>query len=152
LLSLDTLFQRRKWLTAYAPLAIWIVIILGLGSQLGSMNETSRFVRPLLEFLFPNALPETLTFVHGYIRKFAHLAEYAVLGFLAFRAFAELQKARFAAALILVLAVAATDEVKQSFDPNRTASPWDVLIDIAGGAAAIILYRYYRLSRNAKRR
>jgi VanZ family protein len=150
LLKLDASSGQRKLLTHYAPLVIWIVVILGLGSQLGSMNETSRFVRPLLEFLFPNALPETLTYVHGYIRKFAHLAEYAVLGFLAFRAFADLQKARFAAALILVLAVAATDEVKQSFDPTRTASPWDVLIDIAGGAAAVILYRYYLLRRKRR--
>ena len=147
---MDTSFQRRKWLTAYAPLAIWIVIILGLGSSFGSMNETSRFIRPLLEFLFPNALPETLTYVHGYIRKLAHFAEYGVLGFLAIRAFAGLHRWALIAALILVLAVAATDEVKQSFNPTRTSSPWDVLIDLTGGAAVIFLYRLY-LHRKAVR-
>jgi len=78
--------QRRRWLTAYAPLFIWIFIVLGLGSGIGSMKETSRIIRPLLEFLFPSASPETLTFYHGYIRKLAHLTEYAVLAFLAVRA------------------------------------------------------------------
>ena len=140
---MDTSFQRRKWLTHYAPLAIWIVIVLGLGSSLGSMNETSRFIRPLLECLFPNALPETLTYVHGYIRKFAHFAEYGVLGFLTIRAFSGLHRSALVAALILVLAVAATDEAKQSFDPTRTSSPWDVLIDLIGGAVVIFLYQLY---------
>ena len=144
---MDTNLRRRKWLTAYAPLAIWIVVILGLGSSLGSINETSRFVRPLLEFLFPNALPETLTYVHGYIRKFAHFAEYGVLGFLAFRVFVNSQRSGIIATLILVLTVAATDEVKQSFDPTRTSSPWDVLIDLTGGAVGAFLSLVWLKSR-----
>ena len=144
---MDTNLRRRNWLTAYAPLAIWIVVILGLGSSLGSINETSRFVRPLLEFLFPNALPETLTWVHGYIRKFAHFAEYGVLGFLAFRAFVNSQRSGIIAALILVLTVAVTDEVKQSFDPTRTSSPWDVLIDLTGGAVGAFLSLVWLKSR-----
>ena len=128
--------KRRMWLTAYAPLIIWTVIVLGLGSGMGSMNETSRFIRPLLEFLFPNALPETLTLFHGYIRKFAHFAEYAVLALLAFRALAPF-KHKYAIALVFAACVALLDEFNQSLNPSRTSSGWDIALDIAGAAFSI---------------
>lgn len=132
--------SRRIWLTAYAPLIIWTIVIVGLGTGAGAMNETSRIIRPLLEFLFPDAAPETLTLYHGYIRKFAHFAEYAVLGFLACRAFS---RARFGycIAVAVVAAVAATDEINQSFDPRRTGSIWDVLLDLFGALSAIAAYK-----------
>jgi VanZ family protein len=104
------------------------------------MDETSRFIRPLLEFLFPAASSETLSFVHGLIRKLAHFVEYAVLALLAFRAFRTLTEARFQAALFaffLAAAIALLDEFQQSFNPQRTSSHVDVLIDLAGAAAAI---------------
>ena len=110
---------------------------------MGSMNETSRFIRPLLDFLFPSATPESLTFVHGIIRKLAHLVEYALLGFLAVRAFRTLVRGPITAALFaftLAAAVAALDEFQQSFDPSRTSSPVDVLIDVTGASAVIVLF------------
>jgi VanZ family protein len=106
---------------------------------MGAMNETSRFIRPLLEFLFPSATPETLTLIHGNIRKLAHLVEYALLAFLAIRAFESL-KLKYLLSFIFVVAVAAVDETKQSFDPSRTSSPWDVVLDSIGGLAAILLF------------
>jgi len=139
-------------LTHYAPLIVWTLVILGLGSSVGSMNETSRFIRPLLEFLFPSATPEWLTFVHGIVRKFAHLFEYAVLGFLAVRAFGTLIRTPVTTALFalgLAAAVAMLDEFQQSFEPSRTSSPVDVLIDLAGAAAAIVLFAL-RLSRRGE--
>lgn len=140
----ERIFRRRRWLTHFAPLVVWTVVILGLGGPMGSMNETSRFVRPLLEFLFPASSPETLTFIHGYIRKSAHFVEYAVLGYLAFRAFLSFAiSRRFAWAFILSIAlstgIAALDEYQQSFNPERTSSIFDSLIDIAGAAAATVL-------------
>lgn len=138
--------KRRRWLTAYAPLIIWIFVVLGLGSGIGSMQETSRFIRPLLEFLFPSASPETLTFYHGYIRKFAHLTEYAVLAFLAIRALStsiivKLREYRFAIAILIVLVVASVDEIHQSFEASRTSAVWDVVLDVIGGSiAATFLY------------
>lgn len=127
--------KRRGRFIRYAPLFIWIIVILGLGSGLGAANETSRIIRPLLEFLFPDALPETLTVYHGYIRKFAHFTEYAVLAFLAYRAFRSWRPFRFS--FLLVVVVAITDETNQSFINTRTASPYDVLLDISGGVAML---------------
>jgi VanZ family protein len=131
--------ERRRWLTAYAPLIFWTALILGLGTGMGSMNETSRIIRPLLEFFFPSASPESLTIYHGYIRKFAHFAEYAVLAFLACRAFPGL-RFRFVFALLIVALVASIDEINQSFNSARTSSFWDVLLDVGGGTAAILAY------------
>lgn len=130
------------WLTAYAPLIIWTIFIFGLGSGIGAMNETSRIIRPLLEWLFPNSPLETLTFYHGLIRKFAHFFEYAVLGFLACRAFLGL-KFRFELSLLLVAIVASADEFKQSLDPSRTGSLWDVALDVFGGMTAICTYWFF---------
>jgi VanZ family protein len=100
------------------------------------MNETSRFIRPLLEYLFPSALPETLTIYHGYIRKLAHLAEYAILAILARRAFTNFPRP-YLTAIGLVAAVAIVDESRQSFDPRRTGTPVDVIIDLAGGVVGL---------------
>jgi VanZ family protein len=135
-------FRQRLW--RYAPVVLWVSIILLLGSNPGSMSETSRFIRPLLHFLFPNSPEATIDLIHGYIRKFAHLFEYAVLAALAARALAGssaamLKKFSYAAALLLVLIVASIDEFHQSFEPSRTSSPYDVLIDIAGGALALVI-------------
>lgn len=143
--------KRRIWLTAYAPLIIWTVIILGLGSGMGSMNETSRMIRPLLEFLFPAAPPETLSLYHGYIRKFAHFAEYAVLALLAFRALAPF-KHKYGMALAFAAVVAIADEFNQSLNPSRTSSGWDVALDIAGAAFTVSILALIAIVRRARSR
>jgi hypothetical protein len=54
--------QKSKWrgrTIRYAPLFLWIGIILFCLDDTGRNVKTSRFVRPLLEFLFPNAHEET---------------------------------------------------------------------------------------------
>ena len=132
-------WKRRRWLTAYAPLIIWTILTLGLGTALGSMSETSRFIRPLLEFLFPSANPESITFYHGVIRKFAHLFEYGVLGLLAIRAFST-ERVRPILAIAFVALTACVDELNQSFNPGRTSSPWDVLLDVLGASLGISSY------------
>lgn len=136
--------KRREQLMLYAPLVLWIGVIFFLSSSQGSMTETSRIIRPLLEFFFPTATPETLTFYHGVIRKFAHFAEYAVLGLLAARAFARRTTAQaFLTAVALAAVVAFTDEFLQSLNPARTGSAYDVAIDLVGAVfgSAIGIWR-----------
>ena len=135
---------RLVWLTRYLPLFVWICIIFFLSSSQGSMGQTSRIIRPLLEFFFPDASLETLTFYHGIIRKLAHLTEYAMLGVLASRAFSEsaFRRRPLLFAAVLVVLVAAIDETNQSFNPLRTGSPVDVLIDITGGMVGIVLFYF----------
>jgi VanZ family protein len=146
----------NKWrgrIIAFAPLFVWIGVIFYLSSGQGSMDETSRFIRPLLRFLFPQAGEDTLTVYHGYIRKAAHFTEYAVLAFMAYRAVIltkPLSVWKFLLPLVLVVVVASVDEFNQSFEATRTSSFWDVLLDIAGGAfMTAVLWVIYRRRRYA---
>lgn len=151
-------FKNKKWrgrVIAYAPLFLWIGVIFLFSSRQGAMSKTSLFVRPLLLFLFPDAPEETLIIYHGYVRKFAHFAEYFVLAFFAFRAFSSsanefLRKYRFQISLSLVFSIAALDEFHQSFLVSRTGSVWDVLLDTAGGLTALsIIYFWNRRNETA---
>jgi len=109
------------------------------------MAQTSRIIKPLIEFFFPTASPETVLIVHAAIRKTAHFVEYAVLATLAARAYGRAAsnqvRGKWAIwALITVVAVAAADEFVQSFNVTRTGSPFDVLLDLAGGIAGLLFF------------
>jgi VanZ family protein len=135
---------RRGRIARYAPLFLWIGVIFFLSSSFGAASNTSRFIRPLLEWLFPNALPETLTIYHGYIRKFAHFAEYAILAFWASRAFRSslrkfLQNNWVVFSLALVVLTALIDELNQSFNSQRTGAIYDVALDCFGGVFMILI-------------
>lgn len=126
----------------YVPLILCIGLILFASTTSASMSNTSRFIRPLLEFLFPNTPEATLIIYHGYIRKLAHFTEYAILAFFASRTFwhsskKTLRKYWYLIAFIVVLLVASIDETNQSFDITRTGSIYDVLIDCSGGLVMI---------------
>jgi len=144
--------KRRGRIIRYAPLFLWIGVILFLSTSQASMSNTSRFFRPLLEFLFPNTPEEILIVYHGFLRKLAHLSEYAILAFFAVRAFSSssinlLQKYWFIASLALVFPVASLDEYNQSFNSLRTGSIYDILLDVSGGLLMIIVLRVYRVYR-----
>ena len=144
--------KNNKWrgrFIRYAPLILWIGVIFYFSTRNASMSNTSRFIRPILEFFFPNATESTLVLYHAYIRKFAHFAEYAGLAFFAARAFWSssrkfLQKYWYLAAFGLVLLIASTDELNQSFDPTRTGSIYDVMIDAFGGFVMISILCCYK--------
>lgn len=120
------------------------------------MTRTSLIFRPLLEFLFPAASEETLQIYHGLIRKLAHFIEYATLALLACRAFTGslqnfVRKHRHILAIVLVVLVAVIDEANQSFNPARTGSAFDVLINLSGGLTATLSY-YFLSKRRSHRR
>jgi VanZ family protein len=130
--------KRHGSLITFAPLIIWTIVVLALGTGLGAMDETSRFIGPLLKWLFPHALPETIRTIHGLIRKFAHFAEYSILALLAWNAFKRFSRP-ILLAFLLAAAVAILDELDQSFNPARTSSIYDIMIDCAGGTAMLII-------------
>ncbi len=141
----NDLQKRRERFFRYAPLILWIGLVLFLSTNSASMSNTSRFVRPLLEFLFPNALEETLISYHALIRKLAHVTEYAILAFWASRAFFNsskdfLRRFWFAFAFLLVALVASIDETNQSYIASRTGSICDDLLDVSGGTAMISIF------------
>jgi VanZ family protein len=118
-----------------APVA-WMALILWLGSDGGSAEQTGRLILPALRFLFPSASPLQLEAIHAVVRKLAHLTEYAILTSLWLRAFVVArgtvrERAAWQACAIAV-AWAVIDESLQSMGTSRTGSPTDVVIDAVG--------------------
>ncbi len=78
--------------------------------------------------------------------KLAHVVVYALLAWLAARAFATLSRKTqtgwlpWAAAVFAVL-YGLSDEVHQSFVPGRSADVWDLVADTVGAAGGALLYR-----------
>lgn len=117
------------------PVVVWAAGISLLSTGSFSGEETSRFLLPLLRWLWPDASPGGIAVVHAAVRKLAHVAEYAVLGCLLHRALAA--GAGFTAgnavrAVILAGLFSLLDEWHQSFVPSRGASLGDCLIDTTG--------------------
>lgn len=138
-----------RFLSRYLPLVAWLLFISFASSDSFNAGNTSRIIGPLIRWLFPDTTPETLAVVHLITRKAAHFVEYAILAYLAARAFRTsprpaLAKRWFLASLALVVAYALLDEYHQSFVASRTGSIYDSLIDIAGGLAALLIIRRHR--------
>lgn len=93
---------------------------------------------PIIHFLFSWISPQAADLMHGVIRKSAHFFVYFVLGFLLFRSFCGESSQKWCSrwavySVILVIFIAMSDEFHQSFVSSRTSSPFDVVIDLAGG-------------------
>lgn len=135
-----------RFLSRYVPLIVWLAFIFFASSGSFSAGNTSRIIGPLILWLFPDTTPETLAVVHFITRKVAHFTEYAILGFLAARAFRTSPRPSISSRWVLISATlvvgcALFDEYHQSFVPTRTASIFDSLIDIAGGLTALVIVK-----------
>jgi VanZ family protein len=109
-----------------------------------SASNSSRILRPVLLWLFPQIGEPLIATLHFSLRKFSHLSEYAILAVLAARAFygsanERLRQKWWMASLLLIVFYAFSDELHQSFEPSRTGSVYDSFIDIAGGVAALFV-------------
>ena len=134
------------FLRRYLPLFLWLAFISYASSDSFSAGNTSRIIGPLIRWLFPDASPDTLLTVHIITRKLAHFTEYAILGFLAARAFRTSERPTinsrwFLISLTLIVVYALADEYHQSFVPTRTGTIYDSLIDIVGGLAALFFVK-----------
>lgn len=133
-----------------------VLVILGLGGAEFGAGQTSRYLLPLLRWLFPDLTVRSYYELAMGIRKSAHVVEYALLGALAFRAlWLSLTRTNpFARAALLALGLAASvalaDELRQSTLESRTGSPWDVALDVSAALAAIALALLWK--RHAGRR
>jgi VanZ family protein len=139
--------RQRLW--RYGPLLLWILFISFASTGEFSAANTSQLVRPILLWLFPNMSEARLATAHFLTRKAGHFTEYAVLAFLARRAFitsssAFIQRYWFQLGLLLVVIYALLDEYHQSFVPSRTPSIYDSAIDVAGGFTVLLLFKLYR--------
>jgi VanZ family protein len=150
--------RRGAWrrISRYGPLFIWMAFIFFASTGEFSAANTSRIIGPLLRWLFPGISDENLAFAHFLTRKAAHFTEYAILAWLAARAFITspaqtLHRRWFLISLALIVLYALTDEYHQSFVASRTASIYDSLIDMSGGLTALLLYALVYKRRGMKK-
>jgi VanZ family protein len=141
-------FMRR--LGAWLPAILWAIVISWASTDIFSSSNTSRFIVPVLQWLFPHASAEAIARMHFLIRKAAHFTEYFIFSLFLIHALRGQNRGWQVRWAIWALAIAAgysaLDEFHQSFVPSRTASPWDSLIDTTGGAAAqIVLWAWIRM-------
>lgn len=133
--------RKKQVMTAWVLVAVCIFVILVLGGAEFGASTTSRLLLPILRWLFPDLSIATYLELIVWLRKAAHLTEYALLGLLAFRAVflsVENTLARVALlALSIAVLAAVSDEIHQTFLPERTGSIWDIALDVSGALAAI---------------
>ena len=128
----------RTFLKYWLPVFIWIAIILAGSTDIFSAEHTSRYLVPFLRWLNPHISPHTIATIHFALRKLGHLAEYAILATLLWRALRSGNRWQMAMSILFVVAwfvcaiFAATDEFHQSFVRSRTPAAGDVMIDIVG--------------------
>ena len=114
-----------RTLSAWLPVVLWAAIILSAANDQFSDKKTESW----LDRLFGRVRPE----VNTIMRKSAHVAEYAILSLLAWRA-----RRTVAVPLLICLAVACADESLQAMTATRTGSPADVALDMLGATCALI--------------
>jgi VanZ family protein len=119
-----------------------MAVISGFSTDGFASSETSRYLRPLLEWLFPGVSIDTLDLLHAAIRKVMHIAEFAVLGFLWYRSLAWGQPSWGArpalGAMALAVLCAGLDEAHQVYVPERGPSVFDVGWDGLGALVGIV--------------
>jgi VanZ family protein len=114
-----------RLLKLWLPVIVWAAIILSAANDEFSNANTQGWLARLFGDLPPIA--------NHIFRKGGHIAAYAILGLLAWRAHRMLF-----AALAIVIGVAIADETMQSMTLTRQGSPYDVLLDTCGALLALI--------------
>ena len=147
----------RVFLNYWLPPLTWMAVIFTASGDVKSYEHSSLFVEPFLRWLFPHMTQAHIEAIHHFFRKCCHLAEYAMLALLLWRALRRPVKndsrpwgwreARLALGIVMLYAT--TDEFHQLFVPERTGLVSDVFIDTGGGAAG--LFAFWFLGRLRKR-
>src|SRR5438046_10605999 len=76
----------RNLLKYWLPALIWLGVIFLASTDLMSAEHTSRFLGPFLRWLKPDVTADAIAKVQLFLRKVAHLTEYAILAALLWRA------------------------------------------------------------------
>ena len=151
--------RRALRLVIFWALAIgWVAVLFFFSGQTGAESgELSLWLTHLVQRLFP-WIPLTTDALEHLLRKLAHFSIFAVEGFLLCLAMMESFRDKGAGALlsgILCTAVAAANELHQSFIEGRSCEGGDVLIDSAGAllgiAVAALAYFLCRRRRRDRR-
>lgn len=143
----------RHAIDVWWPVAVSIAVIAMESQEFMGANHTSPFLRPIWQAIFGNVSDARWEILHHYIRKSGHFVGYGLVGLAWLRAWwMTLPLSRFrtdaALAMLGTATMASLDEWHQAFLPNRTSSPWDVLLDCMGALVLqTLVYVFVRITR-----
>ena len=141
------------WVSAWLPVALGVVMIMVESTEFMGADHTSGPLRLLYQAIFGHVSDTQWDVIHHYIRKSGHFVGYGLIGLAWLRAWwMTLPHSRFIPDAFLALLgtalIATCDEWHQSFLPNRTSSPWDVLLDCCGALTLqLMIYTFMRIAR-----
>ncbi len=139
------------WVYIWLPVAVGIGVIVIESTEFFGSDHTSGPLRSVYEALFGHVSTARWEIIHHYIRKCGHFLGYGFVGLAWLRAWwFTLPHSRFVQDAFLALLgtamIASCDEWHQTFLPNRTGSPWDVLLDCTGAITVqLIVYVFMRM-------
>ena len=145
----------RSELIPWLWVALWMLVIFLFSTSAFSGDNTSRIIGPILKWISPEISNESIAFVQFFLRKTAHIIEYAFLAILLCNAIVRRLK-EFSAKVLIVRSVfisliyAASDEWHQSLSAGRIGSLMDVSIDGVGalfGALSFLWIFKYKQKR-----
>jgi VanZ family protein len=137
---------KTRFFEYQLPVLMWLVATFLFSTDAFSAKETSKFILPVLTYLFPAFSSQQIDFGHLLIRKFAHITEYFILSLLAYRCFKYDQTDVIEAkvkTITFILLAALLDELHQWFTASRGASIVDVGYDCLGAVWALWLINIY---------
>ena len=138
------------WIYIWLPVALGFAVIVLESTESFGSDHTSGPLRRIFEFLFGHVTYDHWEIIHHLIRKTGHFVGYGFIGLAWLRAWwFTLPRSRFIHdAFLAVLGtalVASCDEWHQSFLPNRTGTPWDVVLDCTGAIVLqLLVYVFMR--------
>lgn len=146
----------KFWMHAWWPVALGIFIIAIESTPDFGADHTSGPLRWIYQALFGPVSDARWAMIHLVARKSGHFIGYGLLGLAWLRAWwMTLPRSLFMVDTLLALLgtamTASADEFHQTFLPNRTGTPWDVLLDCCGALAMqLIVYVVLRVSKPKK--
>jgi VanZ family protein len=128
------------WLSAWIPVALGIAVIAAESTEAFGADHMSGPLRWLFQAIFGQVSDSRWLVLHGLIRKSGHFVGYGAIGLAWLRAWRltlvnSWWSLDAALALLCTALLASADEFHQALLPNRTGSPWDVLLDCCGAMA-----------------
>lgn len=141
------------WVKAWLPVLLGIAVIALESTELLGADHTSGPLRAIFEAIFGSVSNGRWEDIHHYVRKSGHFIGYGLIGVAWLRAWwMTLPHSRFVQDALLALlgtaAIASADEFHQSFLPNRTGVPSDVLLDCCGAITLqLLIYLFMRIAR-----
>jgi VanZ family protein len=144
------------WTRVWLPVVLGVCIIAIESTPYLGADHTSGPLRAIFQAIFGTVSDVRWEIIHHFIRKSGHFLGYGFLGLAWLRAWwMTLPHSVFvqdaALALLGTALTASAEEYHQTFLPNRTGTPWDVLLDCVGAISLqLVVYVFMRIFKPKK--